>query len=443
MNISSRRAALQRGDPGFAVVAGLEYCTRRMRPLHHPLHRTVLIIVCGVAIIAGAGAYYALRWPSYAAFTQSIDVRCKQEYSDFTLYYLRQARQILLQDTPVRRYFYSPTFALLLVPIARLPDATAWQVWTWVQAASLALFLIAGGMAMRGFPPWTYLLGLALTLTSYPVVHNWIWGQCNTLFIACVVFALLAYERGAVRRAALLLSWIAALRYYPALYLVGFSGRKARAAWLWFGLSISVWLIALPVLIMGAEHARNFYLASFASIDLATHTWLVDDRASLYLPTTVLRVARAAGLGLGPRGLWLAVSSLLTAANVAHAVWAVRSGVASRTLWAFSLMALSTPLVFSTSWVHYFVYLPLVQAFLAGELSRARSRSPRAAAACMLLWIASVALSSMFFFQLIGDVRRYERRGFLLWSDLALLALGHALLGAMHARRNMFAPIEG
>jgi hypothetical protein len=384
--------------------------------------------MCVLVICAACAVYYRYLWPSYAAFNHRIDSRCAELYCDFSRYYYKQARALRTADRPIDGYYYSPTFALLLTPIGEVSLSTAWRVWSWVQAFSLASLLAVSARALRAFPRWTHALGLVLTLTSYPILCNWRWGQLNSLFIACAVLALLLHERGAFRRAAFALSWLIALRYYPALYALGFVARRGWTALVWCALFTAGLLVLVPVVVMGPQHAWSFYAASATALGAATNSWLDGDRASQYLPSVVQRTALALHRSPGPKIVWVALSCVLAAVNIATVVWLNRARVSERALWAFCLLSLSTPLLAATSWMHYFVYLPLAQTFLGAQLARPRGSSNIELTGLVLLWSASVVLSSLMFFLHAGGSHRYELSAYLLWSDLALLALAHRLL---------------
>lgn len=409
----------------------------RARSMGRPhVHRLAVYGLCALAISAACGLYYRAEWPSYEAFDQAIDARCKVPYFDFTHFYVPQAGMLRAQDTPVHGYFYSPTFALLLTPLVSLPRVEAWEIWTWVQAVSLLLLLSMSALALRAFPAWTHALALALTLTSYPILHNWAWGQINTGVVALALLALLLFERHAPLRAALVLASVTALRYYPALYAVGLLSRRRPQPLVWFALSTCALLFALPAAFLGANHTLRFYRNSSASIDLAMRTWLVGDRASEYLPNAIARFEHVQHLQLGSHALWVAISAALAALNLAAVIWTAHKPIAQRPLWAFSLLALSTPLLFTTSWMHYFVYLPLVQSFLAAQLAHVQGHMRLKLAGFLLLWAPSVVLSNVLFFQHVGGCRHYERQAYLLWSDLTLMALALPLLWASLARQS-------
>jgi hypothetical protein len=392
--------------------------------------RQLAYVACGLTIVLACGAYYRALWPSYDAFSRAIDPACMVEYCDFTLYYYKEARQIRRSDTPIKKYFYSPAFALLLVPIGELPLASAQALWTWLELSSLVLLIAASVLLLRGAPRWTHALVLLLTLTSYPVLHNHKWGQANTALIALVMLALVLFERGLLALAGLALAGVAAARYYPAMYAIAFCARGGRKALAWFVALTLGLLIALPGVMMGAEHARHFFEASAASIAHEHKAWISGSHASQFLPTALMRLARALHQRdvFGTRSLWVGIAAALAACNTVVAAWAVLRGMRQRTLWAFCFMALSTPLLLPTSWMHYFVYLPLVQTFLVAELWRLHGRRGARISVFLMFWMPSTILPSIFFFQSTDGARAYARQGHLLIADLLLLALAYCLL---------------
>lgn len=413
--------------------------TRSVR--HNPWLRRSSYCLVAALITFSCGAYYKARWSTYAEFSHAIDPACMVVYCDFTLYYYKQARVIRQEATPVRKYFYSPTFALLLAPVGALSKESAQNTWTWVQAISLALLVVSSVLMLRGFPLWTHALLLFLTLISYPVLHNWKWGQANTTFMALIVLALVLLERGWMLLAALALSLVVASRYYPIVYAVSFVVRGRRRALAWLLLASALLLIAWPVLAMGSEHAWYFYTKSRASIEQAALGWVARTSTSEYLPTTIDRLARASqGESIGSRAQWVSVASAVAACNVFFAFAAVHKRVSSRAAWAFCFVALSTPLLVPTSWMHYFVYLPLVQTFTLGQLARLDGYTVLRLACFVVLWVPSAAVASVFFYLHVGDAGEYARLGYLLFSNLAQLLLAYILFAIRWSQCRLLGP---
>jgi hypothetical protein len=399
-----------------------------MRQMPRSLRLRLTYFACSVAIVLGCGAYYKTLWHDYDTFNRSIDQVCHARYCDFTYFYYKQAQHILDSDRPIKKYYYSPSFAIMLVPFGRLPLEQAHVAWSWFQALSLVMLLAASASLLREQPGWVSLLMLSLTLTSYPVLHNWRWGQANVTFMALVVLALALAERGKLKLAALSLALVAASRYYPAMYALAFVAPRRHAALRWFvvfGLLLSA---ALPVLVMGPDRAWSFYVHSAKAVSNAYATFITS-RSSGYMPTTVIRLARLWKLGpVGSFEVWTWIARGLAVCNALTVLIVIRRRVPERTLWSFCFVALSTPLLAPTSWVHYFVYLPLVQAFLLAQLATLPRHLLLRAAALGLAWLPSVYVSTIFFFQRHPSARDYAERGYVLLSNLGLLALAYLVL---------------
>lgn len=398
----------------------------------------LVIATTALAIVVATGLFYRKQWPSYEAFSRSVDPSCMVPYCDFTLFYYKQARVIREDENPVKKYFYSPTFALMLAPIGELPKEQAQAAWTWFQAASLLLLIGASVLSLRGFSPVFWLLLLALTLTCYPVLHNWKWGQANTTFVALIVLSFAFLERRWLAPAALALALVTACRYYPAVYALSFVTRGRYRALIWFALACVLLLIAWPALALGAEHALHFYRESQRGMEQANSTWVVTISSSQYLPSTAARLARAWWhiKDIGSRAVWASCAGFVGLCNLVLAWLAIHKQLAQRQLFAFSLIALSTPLLLPTSWMHYFVYLPLIQTFALGMLLALRRSLWLRLSALVLLWAPSVCLASVFYFLHVGDTSQYARTGYLLFANLAALALVYLLYALSWSARS-------
>ncbi len=112
-------------------------------------------------------------------------------------------------------------------------------------------------------------------------------------------------------------------------------------------------------------------------------------------------------------------------------------------LWSFHIRFLSIPFLLKTSWPVDLVYLPFGQALLTwwlleGErLNRGNAVDGQIAgkirltppwAASMLLLLASIVLSNIAFFNLVGNHLLYGSAGFIFWADLLLLFASYVVL---------------
>jgi hypothetical protein len=408
-------------------IAVREQTSTRSRLSRSGVLRALAYLVGAAAISYGCWAYYAYYWGSYASFNRSLEF-CELRYCDFTLYYYEQAKVILESRAPIFKYFYSPTFALLLVPVAALPIDRALHVWSYVQGFSLLLFVVAGVALLRRASWWIHALFLFLTLTSHPILHNWKWGQANTLFSALTLASLSLSRRAPPALSALPLALATSARYYPALYAFAFVERRHWRTLGWFVALSLVLLLALPALLMGPAASWDFYRASAEASRAAATSWVLQTSGSQYLPTVLARLGAGSWLdtALG-RGCALAFGYGLVLLNLLTARRAMRRSAEHAPAWSFCFLAGCTPLLLPTSWLHYFVYLPLAQVFLLARLLDSPLTLARRATAVLLVWAPCVALSSIFFFNTFEAYEAYGSGGYLLFSNLLMLALAHGL----------------
>jgi hypothetical protein len=204
--------------------------------------------------------------------------------------------------------------------------------------------------------------------------------------------------------------------------------RERRSALVWFGAACVLLLIVWPALALGPAHALHFYRESQTAMAQANSTWVISISSSQYLPSTAARWARSWHIAdIASRTLWASAAGVLAVCNLVVAWLTIHRRWAHHALWAFSCIALSTPLLLPTSWMHYFVYLPLIQTFTLALLLRAAGRRWLRSVCGVVLWAPSVALSSSCFFLRIHNTGLFARTGYLLLSNLLLLALVYLL----------------
>jgi hypothetical protein len=121
-------------------------------------------------------------------------------------------------------YKYSPTFALLFVPLAYLPFALAFLCWSLLNAL---LLWYAVARLLPGRPAT-----IALALVYLEVLFAMQYGQSNALVAALVILAFVALERGRSGGAAALLALDAGIKIFPiaGVALAAFHPRRLRFA---------------------------------------------------------------------------------------------------------------------------------------------------------------------------------------------------------------------
>jgi hypothetical protein len=377
------------------------------------------------AAVAGATIYLCFSYGSWDEFGRSIDFN-RASFEDFSGPYYATGRSVFETGAPASGFYYSPFFAILLGALVRVQGEAS--AWTWLAielAGALGLAWLAIGLA-RVRSAWGIAAGTFLVLTSFPLVHNFHWGQVSALLVVLELAALRAWQRDRDVLAAALLALAAAIKFHPALLFLPFVGWRDRRSVRYGALWLFLLLVACPALVLGPGRALDFYRELAVEVSSARSpagAW-ADAPNEQYLPSVVARLALPA-----PAALLRVLAIMLGFALVAIHVWLVsrleRRSPRALAL-AFVLLWLSTPLVVPPSWPHYFAFLPACQIFLACELARER---PRGWPAATLAIGISTVLASLPFFRAIGDPALYGRLGFLLCADLLLLPAAYLAIG--------------
>lgn len=372
---------------------------------------------------AAAAAFYALAWSGPSDFHASIDFN-RGAFEDFLGPYYGTATALFETGEPAPGFMYSPFFALLLAPLSGASAGVA--TWTCIALQVLSIgALLAVSLRLSGVHGRLADAAIFVTLTSFPLVHAYHWGQVGTALTALVLGAHLAWLGGRRWAFAGLLGLAIAVKFYPALFLVLPLLRGDLRTAGTTALVALVLLVPVPAVALGGEETLAFYRTVFASLSGAEAGPWAGAANQQYLPAVAARLFDAS-----PRG------GLETALRAAGLVWALGNVLWARHLLrggegrlapALAVVCASLPLVVAPSWPHYFTFLPFCQATAAvGALrGRAVSRGHRALA-CGALAL-SVAASSALSFRLLDDPERFGRLGFVLVADLAVLVALYAL----------------
>lgn len=380
-------------------------------------------LMAGMAIglmVLVIGACYAWAWRTLPNFVRALD-DCSQFMQDFARHYLPMADRIVSDPRPVSGYFYSAFFALALTPLTALTGNAAMVVWLTVQAASVAALGTLTVRALRGPLPFRLLIGIGLYATSVPILHNIIWGQVSTLLTACVIGAVYASRNNKSVLAGVLLAFAAAVKFYPAFFLVYFILKRdfrACAAFLLAGLAFYA---LLPATVLGPAPWWAFENAVQAAIGQAG--WVSENANSQYIVHVGRRwfelfAGRQAGAAFGQA---LALLGGAVALFCIALAWVIqRKKTRDADLLALVGLFLAIPFVIRTSWPHYFVYLPFCEAVLLARCAPfGRNAFPAKTPA--VLTLMAIGLSSTFAFIRIGDSILYNGFGLLFAANLLLL----------------------
>jgi len=172
----------------------------------------------------------------------------------------------------------------------------------------------------------------------------------------------------------------------------------------------------LPLLVLGRAGTVEFYQTVLTHLSHSLNTWIPTNNGPQYLPAVIGRLTD------GPQSSWLVAASWIVAAALLALLWRLRSDDSpDRDLRAFAIAAGLFAFVVRTSWLHYFVHLPIAWLVLGYGLM-AGKRVDRAVVAVLLA--VSVVFGSLPWQVLIaaGFANRYAALGWLAWSNLAALA---------------------
>jgi len=385
-----------------------------------PERPLALVLACLSVLL-----FYGLAYEDFEALFGSLDFNGPSVFEDFTGPYMQTGAEVLTTGQPAPGFYYPPFFAILL---AALPaDSGGVSVWIWfaVQIFAAAAVIVLPFLVLRRPSFQATGLYLVAALSSFPLLHNFHWGQVSTILVALILAALLAYQRGMRHTAALLFALAISIKVYPLLFLPIFVVvRDLR-----FVLQVVLWSLfcsfAVPFAALGVPETFEFFADAYYGIERAQENLWVNSPGKQFLPVVVLRwlgspeATNAAALALNGLG-WAIYSGALF---VIHKRRETGPGAVT---WGFVLVFLCLPALLPTSWAHYFVYLPFCQLFLLVELFDGRRMGNIMWGLGVLLILASMFVASMFLFRLIADHEAYALHGWLLAADVVLFVVAWA-----------------
>jgi len=376
-----------------------------------------VLAVCGALILAWAGGTSRLA--------VAIDENCAVLGTDF----LRHYYPTIANLEPDRVWYYPPTIAILLKPLAWLPAAPANSVWLVLQLVLLAAWAIVPPHLVPARRPGLHVGYTAATAISIPILQNLVWGQVSLALAVAGLFAFVVLGRRPLL-AGVTLGLAAAAKVYPLVWLawpaVRLSFRAVGAA--------AVTSVAaaglLPLLVLGRAGTVEFYRTVATHLSHSLSTWIPTNNGPQYLPAVIGRLTDA------PQGVGLVALSWILAAALAALLVRIRSDEsADRDLRAFAVVGGLFAFVVRTSWLHYFVHLPIAWLVLGYGLLTTR-RMDRVVVAVLLA--ISVALGSLPWQAIVaaGFAGRYAALGWLAWANLAALTgIAWLVLRPTEARR--------
>lgn len=335
---------------------------------------------------------------------------------DFATVYYRQGLALPNGAMPVRGFYYSPLFALLMAWLALLPYSIARIVWGLIVLSALTGMMAAPLVWNRRRSPLACFVYAALFAATLPVLHEVSYGQVSSLLSVLVLASFLCYDRNRRVLSVALLALAAAIKFYPAIFAVHYLGRGDTRSFVAFALTAAILIVAVPVAVMGGKDYLFFVTElrdALALLSLGTAESTTSNFAANAISVAFTGRSRPADLVYV---LALCFSLLVSGA---HLLLMTRAAKQQRSLAAMMIGFATIPFAVRSSWVHYFVFLPCLQVYVMDGASMAgATRVTRWL--CRLGPALSAALCSFVLF-LFFEPTAYYRAAPPFWSTVALL----------------------
>jgi hypothetical protein len=137
------------------------------------------------------------------------------------------------------------------------------------------------------------LLFVALALSSFPLLLNFMGGSVSVFMIVALLGLLVSYERGHRAAAGGLHAFAVSFKFFPILFFAPFVARRDTRFVVLAAAACGAFLFVVPGLLLGAGDTIRFYGALLDSF--RESGWVSSNPHSQYFPHLVLRLADAAG----------------------------------------------------------------------------------------------------------------------------------------------------
>jgi uncharacterized membrane protein len=280
--------------------------------------------------------------------------------------------QLYLGKVAAQWFTYPPFAAMVLIPVAAIPDAVARVGWELLSLLALA-WAATLTLKLAGYRPNWQVIGAVtvLSITLEPVYHTFYLGQVNLMLLALILADIWRTSRG--RPAGIGIGIAAAVKLTPLIFIpLLFLARRTRdgiiATATFAGCSLIGYLVA--------PGDSRLYWAEVSDETLRVGAAYISNQSPY---ATAIRIAggeQFVGIWYGAIPLVLGIAGLVIAAVLA------RSG---DWLGAATVTGVTGLLVSPISWTHHWVWvLPGLVVLLRGGW-----RSKIAAAAAYVLFVAA------------------------------------------------------
>jgi hypothetical protein len=370
-------------------------------------------------------AYYTYTWRNAVNFRTAID-NCSQPFCDFATFYYPMGEAILQTHEPLTGFVYSPFIAILFAIFTSFGLDTGLIIWGILQGICILLYL---GLFRRLIPTGEriHLLFIFLALSSFPLLHNLVWGQVGIITTVSILGALFFYEREQRALAAILLAFGISFKFFPIIFLLPFVIHRDVRFLLYSFIACAVFLFVIPASLLGMDGTSSYYSAL---LDSYRHfDWVLSNYNSQYFPHVLLRLMEAtrfdAHVAL-PLLRWTSYGIAMLNLGLVFIIQSTRMPHVN--LWSFHILFLTIPFVLLTSWPVDLIYISFAQGLLAWQLFDEKKAIRASRIASLILLIISIFISKILFFNLVGNTHSYGFYGATFWSITFLLVATYVQL---------------
>lgn len=284
--------------------------------------------------------------------------------------------------TNFKGYIYPPLLALLLRPLAGMPEVPAAFAWLAVLNATLLAAMVVAYRGLRSFvsaDAWRWLL--AATLLFPPLLENLGFMQVGTPIILLMVLAGVAFLQP--RSTPWSGFWIAvgsALRVSPALAGFAFL-RREGASWRAIGVGLLTGVVLLAFMALASPRLGEFLTQVLPGLGHGSAVFDNEAPAGVALRLDLFVLGGTGGVLRYAGAVIAAIVIVITLVMGARPALTPRSRGAVFAAWVAAI-----PLVSSITWTHHLATELVVFAFLAPSLVFATRTWWLAATAYPLLW---------------------------------------------------------
>jgi hypothetical protein len=308
------------------------------------------------------------------------------------------------QDDEHYQLKYLPAFAILAIPAALLPLATAKALW-FMMSGALIVALLTASLALlpeRRRPPWV-LIAVTLVAMAKFYGHELILGQVNVLLATIVVLAVHLTMRGRMASAGLLIAVAVIVKPYAVIFLPWLVSQRAVGA-LAGAIAGALLTLLLPAVVYGFDGTVALHRDWWRTVTESTAPNLLN-------PDNVSLAAMfAKWIGPGAIAGWLSVVTSLVLLAAAAAIFGMRRHVPTPAGLEAAVLLTLIPLLSPQGWDYVF----LVSTPAVMLLINYHRRMPSAMTIATIAALATIAFS---IYDLLG------RRAYAAFMELSIISV--------------------